>query len=106
MEIKEDFIGKRVNDAKKLFGMAKEDALALMLVLSIVVNTVFISMYISAKDEVLTVTNDLNIRIQDELRRQIPGVVKQEVTTQVKPMKDSVGITKDNIEKVLDKLTR
>ena len=106
MEQKDDFIGKRVNDAKKLFGMAKEDALALMLVLSIVVNAVFIAMYINAKDEVLAVSNDLNRQIQDEIRRQVPAAVNKEVTTQVKPIADSVSTTQEKIENVIKEIVK
>lgn len=106
MDGKDDFIGKRVNDAKKIFGMAREDAFSLLIVLLIVGNIVFASLWVSAKNETIKVIYSLNDRINEEIRRQVQPVVSQEVTKQVRPIKEGVDTVKNKAAEVFDKILK
>lgn len=111
MDQKEDFIGKRVNDTKKLFGMAREDAMALMLVLSIIGNIWLAALWqrsqkdlIESKDQLVQLTLNMSERINEEIRRQMRPAITQEVAEQVKPIKDGVDTVKTKAEQVFDKI--
>lgn len=106
MEQKDDFIGKRVNDAKKIFGMAREDAFSLLIVLLLVGNVWFAALWVGAKNETIKVVYDLNDRINEEIRRQVRPMVTQEVTEQVKPIKEGVDTVKTKAEQVFDKILK
>lgn len=111
MEEKDDFIAKRVNDAGKIFGMARADALALMLVLSIFGNIWLGALWqrsqrdlIKAKDDLVELTLNMSERINEEIRNQVRPVITQEVTEQVKPIKEGVDTVKTKAEQVFDKI--
>lgn len=105
-EQKDDFIGKRVNDAGKIFGMADKNALALMLAISIIFNFIIFNLYSNAKDEVVITNNKLTERIIEEVKRQVPKEVKDRVEERIEPIAKSVDSTKSNVDKFIERISK
>ncbi|MBE8712524.1 hypothetical protein [Sphingobacterium hungaricum] len=101
-ENKEDFIGKRVNDSGKIFQWIKDNPLAFLCTFLTVTNITFIWLFIGAKNENIGITNDLNKQIQDEIRAQVPGEVKK----QISPIKQGVDEIKNIAIEVNDKVRK
>lgn len=99
MEQKDDFIGKRVNDVKKIFGLAERDFMALMLVFSLIANG-----YLGYL--VVKTNSDLNAKIVEEVRRQVPQEVDRKVNEGLEPIKQGVNDIKDMAIEVKDKIRK
>lgn len=101
-EEKDDFIGKRVNDVRKIFGMAERDWLLLFLIVSIGFNI------FQAYDS-RSLQKEWKEEIVNELRRDaIPQEVQkrlpQAVEDAVQPMKEGVEQGMQKLDTVLNKV--
>lgn len=102
---KGDFVDRKVEGAVKIFGMAEKNVLALMLVFMILLNAWIFNLYTEAKDETIKVNNDLTQQVIQEVRRQVPGAVKKEVKEQVQPIAESVDTAKNNLERIIERIS-
>lgn len=106
-ETKDDFIGKRVNDVRKIFGLAERDFMALMLVISLIGNVLLVWMLLSQN-------KSFSDQLVEEVRKQVKPAVQQEVKTElpvkleeaVQPMKDGVKQATDKVDTILQKINR
>jgi hypothetical protein len=97
-EEKDDFIGKRVNDVRKIFGMAERDFMALMLIISVLGNIALIYL-------LLAQSSDLNNEIKAEIRRQVDPAVESKVSTELpKQLNEAVQPMKEGVEQGMQKL--
>lgn len=98
-EEKEDFIGKRVNDVKKIFGLAERDFMALLLIVSILGNIALVWLYINQN-------TDLNQRIVDEVKSQVAPAVQTKVDDKLNGVVEGVDAIKDRLNNVIDTVER
>lgn len=101
-ENKDDFIAKRVNDSTKLFGMIEKDTKSYVILFLTALSATFIYLYISAKNENISLNSALNKQIQDEIRRQLPN----EVEKQVRPIEKGVNSATAKIDTLIQNVTR
>lgn len=76
-----DFIGKRVEDSTKLFGLIEKDTKSFTILFLSITTSVFIYLWVQAKNENISL---LKAQIRIEVERQLP----QEVSKQVSPIAD------------------
>lgn len=98
-EEKEDFIGKRVNDVKKIFGLAERDFMALLLIVSILGNIALVWLYINQN-------TDLNQRIVDEVKSQVAPAVQTKVDDKLNGVVEGVDAIKNRLNNVIDTVER
>lgn len=88
---KPDFINKRTEDLGKVFGMARQD-----LVLLIAVVSVFFNFYLGAR-----LMNSSEARVSDikeYMRTEGKPIIEQEVGKQLEPIKEDVKTTTGEIK--------
>lgn len=101
-----DFGDRRVDNAEKVFSWIQKDTKSyVILALSLLCAYLFY-LYVQAKNENIVISNDLNTKIQNEIRAQIPGAVKEEVKTQVDPLKQGVEKATGQIDTLVNKLSK
>lgn len=104
------FISSRVEDsmkvAKTIFGMGEKNFLVLILVVLLSFNVVQYWRITVLSDKLIEQNDSKNNQIVEEVRKQVPGAVKQEVTKQTTPIKDAVDTTTSNINKLIEKATK
>lgn len=98
-EEKDDFIGKRVNDVKKIFGLAERDFMALMLIISILGNIALVWLYIDQN-------KSLNKQIVEEVKRQVAPAVETKVDDKLNGVVEGVDAIKDRLNNVIDTVER
>jgi|GEM_PF-1601524 len=98
-EEKDDFIGKRVNDVRKIFGLAERDFMALMLIISILGNIALVWLYISQN-------KDLNQRIVEEVKNQVAPAVQTKVDDKLNGVVEGVDAIKSRLNNVIDTVER
>lgn len=103
-EGKNDFITKRVDDVKKIFGLAERDFMALMLVISLIGNVVLVWAIIS-------INSNLNARIVEEVKLQVVPVerkmeqkVDQRVDESLQPIREGVKEAKGKLDTIINKV--
>lgn len=92
-----DFINKRVEDinstTERWFGLAKQDWVIFMLVLSLIGNILLVV-------KIIGITEDYSNKIVEEVRRQVPKEVEQQIT----PIQQNVDtVTKRVLEAIPNK---
>lgn len=98
-EEKDDFIGKRVNDVKKIFGLAERDFMALTLIISIIGNIALVWLYIDQN-------KSLNKQIVEEVKRQVAPAVQTKVDDKLNGVVEGVDAIKDRLNNVIDTVER
>lgn len=98
-EEKDDFIGKRVNDVKKIFGLAERDFMALMLIISILGNIALVWLYIDQN-------KSLNKQIVEEVKRQVAPAVETKVDDKLNGVVEGVDAIKNRLNNVIDTVER
>lgn len=98
-EEKDYFIGKRVNDVKKIFGLAERDFMALMLIISILGNIALVWLYIDQN-------KSLNKQIVEEVKRQVAPAVETKVDDKLNGVVEGVDAIKDRLNNVIDTVER
>lgn len=99
-----DFVNKRTEDATKIFGLIERDTKSYVILFLSIVCGVFIYLYVSAKNENITLLmeNFVGKKIDKRVDEQLP----QEVKKQVAPIEEGWNETKDKIDTILDKAKR
>lgn len=98
-EEKDDFIGKRVNDVRKIFGLAERDFMALLLIVSVGFN--IYQAYTNSNMQ-----ERLNNRIVEEVRRQVTPVVEKKVDDKLDGVVTGVDNLKNRLNNVIDTVER
>lgn len=106
-EQKDDFIGKRVNDVRKIVGLAERDFMALMLGISLIGNVLLVWLLLSQN-------KSFSEQLVEEVRKQVRPAVQQEVKTElpakleeaVEPMKEGVRQATDKVDTILQKISK
>ncbi|MGJ1431570.1 hypothetical protein ACR79M_08335 [Sphingobacterium spiritivorum] len=102
MKENEDYIGNRVNDLGKIYKWIKENPMAFLCTVMTIIAFIFIWLFIDSKNENIRITQQMSKQITDEVRRQVPISVRE----QLQPIKDSVDNTKSNIDKLIERVTQ
>lgn len=90
-----DFLNKRTEDVnatvEKFFGLARQDWVIFMLVLSLLCNIFLVV-------EIISTTKDYSREIAEEIRRQVPREVEQQVI----PMKTKVDTLVEKVSSAIE----
>lgn len=94
---REDYLNKRTTDIRKIWGMAKEDFLALALVVLLGLNVWLVTVIIGAYKELTTQrVNDLKEFTKQEISSQLEPV-QQEVKETTKQVKSTINDFKEKV---------
>ncbi len=93
-EIKQDIIDRKVDGVVKIFGLAYKDIVALVATLSILLNVYLVY-------KIITMNEDLNAKIVEEVRRQVPRAVEERVPAVVDSKLEGV---REGVDKALNKV--
>ncbi|SEG75744.1 hypothetical protein [Sphingobacterium lactis] len=97
-EQKQDMIDRKVDGVVKIFGLARQEILALVAVFFMGTTGWLLYLYISTY-------KDLNNRIVEEVRKQVPTEVSERVNEQVPAVVDSkLEGVKEGVDKALNKV--
>ena len=77
---KKDYIDRKIDGLRTIFGLAERDFMALMLTLSLLLNLV--QYY-----DVRRTERELNDEIKEEIRRQAIPAIRRETSDQLRPIK-------------------
>lgn len=88
---REDYLNKRTTDIRKIWGMAKEDFLALALVVLLGLNVYLVTVIIGAYKELTTQ------RVND-----LKEFTKQEISTQLEPVQQEVKETTSQVKSTIN----
>lgn len=91
---KDDLVGRRVNDIGKLAGWANRDILALVAIFFMICTGILLYLYVKTY-------SDLNDKILEEVRRQVPRAIQEQVPVVVDSKLEGV---KEGVNKALDKV--
>lgn len=105
-EQKDDLLGRRVNDAGKIFGWIKDNPLAFLCTFLTITTGTFLYLFVTAKNENIALTIDLSKQIQDEIRLQAAPLVKEQVKAEVEPLREGVNKATDKVDTLLKNLTQ
>lgn len=89
----EDYLNRRTNDVKKLWGMAREDIMALILVISLAINVVLVISLINAYKD-----------LTEERVKDLKEFTRKEVTEQLQPLQDEVTGTTETVKSTIEEL--
>ena len=89
-----DFLDRKFDGVKTIFGLAERDFMALMLTLSLLLNIV--QYY-----DVRRTERVLNDEIKEEIRRQAVPAIKNETSRQLEPIKTKVDTTMERINNLI-----
>ncbi|TCV17147.1 hypothetical protein EDC17_101166 [Sphingobacterium alimentarium] len=87
-------IDRKVDGVVKIFGLAYKDVVALVATLSILLNVYLVY-------KIITMNEDLNAKIVDEVRRQVPKAVNESVPVEVDRKLEGV---REGVDKALNKV--
>ena len=93
-EVKQDMIDRKVDGVVKIFGLAYKDIVALVATISILLNVFLVY-------KIITMSEDLNAKIVDEVRRQVPKAVNESVPVEVDRKLEGV---REGVDKALNKV--
>jgi len=96
---KDDMIGKRVNDAGKIFGWIKDNPLAFLCTFLSILCAVFVYLFVTAKNENITLLQE---QVKLELDRQLPKAIEDKVA----PMKAGVERATNQIDTLIKNITK
>lgn len=89
----EDYLNRRTNDVKKLWGMAREDVMALILVISLAINVVLVISLINAYKD-----------LTEERVKDLKEFTRKEVTEQLQPLQEEVTGTTETVKSTIEEL--
>jgi len=98
-EEKKDIIDRKVDGVVKIFGLAYKDVVALVATISILGNVYLVY-------KVLNVTESLNNRIVEEVRKQVTPAVNEKVDTKLDGVVTGVDALQDRLNNVIDTVER
>jgi len=93
-DVKQDVIDRKVDGVVKIFGLAYKDVVALVATLSILLNVFLVH-------KIITTNEDLNAKIVEEVRRQVPRAVEESVPAVVDSKLEGV---REGVDKALNKV--
>lgn len=95
-----DFIGKRADDATKIFGLIEKDTKSYVILFLSIVCGVFIYLYISAKNE--------NIKLLTEhfVKQAVQETLPKEVKKQIQPIEDGWDEARNKIDTLINRNTK
>lgn len=93
-EVKQDMIDRKVDGVVKIFGLARQEILALVATISILLNVYLVY-------KIITMNEDLNGKIVEEVRRQVPQAVDERVPVVVDNKLEGV---REGVDKALNKV--
>lgn len=93
-EQKQDMIDRKVEGVVKIFGLAYKDIVALVATLSILLNIFLVY-------KIITMNEDLNAQIVDEVRKQVAPAVNERVPIVVDNRLEGV---REGVDKALNKV--
>ena len=93
-EVKQDVIDRKVDGVVKIFGLAYKDIVALVATLSILLNVFLVH-------KIITTNEDLNAKIVEEVRRQVPRAVEESAPAVVENKQEGV---RKGVDKALNKV--
>ena len=93
-EVKQDMIDRKVDGVVKIFGLTYKDVVALVATLSILLNVYLVY-------KIITMNEDLNAKIVEEVRRQVPRAVEESVPAVVDSKLEGV---REGVDKALNKV--
>ncbi|MGJ1321442.1 MULTISPECIES: hypothetical protein [Sphingobacterium] len=96
-----DFIDRKIDGMGKFTRWIKENPLAFLCSVLTVLLFVFIYLYVQAKNENISLMRETSVKVENELRNQLPSAVKKEVTKQTAPMKEQVDTTTSQIKQII-----
>lgn len=94
MEQKQDMIDRKVDGVVKIFGLAYKDIVALVATISILLNVYLVY-------KIITMNEDLNAKIVEEVRRQVNPAVEERVPVVVDSRLEGV---REGVDKALNKV--
>ena len=77
---KKDYLDRKIDGIRTIFGLAERDFMALMLTLSLLLN-------LAQYYDVRRTERELNDEIKEEIRRQAVPAIRKETSDQLKPIK-------------------
>lgn len=77
---KKDYLDRKIDGLRTIFGLAERDFMALMLTLSLLLN-------LAQYYDVRRTERELNDEIKEEIRRQAVPAIRRETSDQLKPIK-------------------
>ena len=77
---KKDYLDRKIDGIRTIFGLAERDFMALMLTLSLLLN-------LAQYYDVRRTERELNDEIKEEIRRQAVPAIRRETSDQLKPIK-------------------
>lgn len=93
-DVKQDMIDRKVDGVVKIFGLAYKDVVALVATISILLNVYLVY-------KIITMNEDLNAKIVEEVRRQVPQAVNERVPEVVDSRLEGV---REGVDKALNKV--
>lgn len=93
-DVKQDMIDRKVDGVVKIFGLAYKDIVALVATISILLNVYLVY-------KIITMNEDLNAKIVEEVRRQVPQAVNERVPEVVDSRLEGV---REGVDKALNKV--
>lgn len=93
-EVKQDMIDRKVDGVVKIFGLAYKDIVALVATISILLNVFLVY-------KIITMNEDLNAKIIDEVRKQVSPAVEERVPIVVDNRLEGV---REGVDKALNKV--
>lgn len=77
---KKDYLDRKIDGLRTIFGLAERDFMALMLTLSLLLN-------LAQYYDVRRTERELNDEIKEEIRRQAVPAIRRETSDQLRPIK-------------------
>lgn len=77
---KKDYLDRKIDGLRTIFGLAERDFMALMLTLSLLLN-------LAQYYDVRRTERELNEEIKEEIRRQAVPAIRRETSDQLRPIK-------------------
>lgn len=91
---KKDYLDRKIDGLRTIFGLAERDFMALMLTLSLLLN-------LAQYYDVRRTERELNDEIKEEIRRQAVPAIRRETSDQLRPIKTELDTV---ISKAKEKL--
>lgn len=95
-----DFIGKRADDATKIFGLIERDTKSYVILFLSILCGVFIYLYIGAKNENIALLTD------NFVKKRVENALPKEVKKQIQPIEEGWEKARNKIDTLIDQNTR